>query len=65
MSSTQDAPSNGSTDAAKGGLPKDLVNAMQAIFGKHPGFRTSMYLKTFDVDLGLTHVHSSRQGSSC
>jgi hypothetical protein len=66
MSSTQDVPSNGSADGAtKGGLPKDLVNAMQAIFGKHPGYRTSMYLSTFDVDLSLTHVHSSRQGSSC
>lgn len=24
-------------------LPKELVDEMQAIFGKHPGFRTSMY----------------------
>lgn len=24
-------------------LPKELVDAMQALFGKHPGFRTSMY----------------------
>ncbi|KAM0425946.1 hypothetical protein ACHAPT_008885 [Fusarium lateritium] len=42
--SSQDAPSNGSVNGAahpKDGLPLNLVNAMQAIFGKHPGYRTT------------------------
>lgn len=29
-------------------LPKQLVDAMQAIFGKHPGYRTSMYDPIYD-----------------
>ena len=36
-----DAAANG-TPHTDGGLPKELVDAMQAIFGKHPGYRTSM-----------------------
>ena len=29
-------------------LPKELVDAMQAIFGKHPGYRTSTYDPIYD-----------------
>lgn len=41
-------PTNGTTKGATKGaapsndpLPQELVNAMQALFGKHPGYRTS------------------------
>ena len=36
-------------------LPKELVDQMQAIFGKHPGYRTSKYdpINDRDTKFGL------------
>ena len=41
------AAANGTTQPNEQ-LPKELVDAMQAIFGKHPGYRTSMYDPIYD-----------------
>ena len=49
------AAANG-TPHPDGGLPKELVDAMQAIFGKHPGYRTSMYDPIYDGDNLLIFV---------
>ena len=46
-SNPPDAAANG-TSHPDGGLPKELVDAMQAIFGKHAGYRTSMYDLIYD-----------------
>ena len=32
------------TPQSDSSLPKDLVDTMQGLFGKHPGYRTSMYI---------------------
>jgi hypothetical protein len=46
-------------------LSKDLVDEMQAFFGKHPGYRTSMYVTTLYLDTTLILVFlSPRQRSS-
>lgn len=72
------APNVSSTETQppKDQLPQDLVNAMQAIFGKHPGYRTSKFLKIIDLDSRLTictcsscqrssrggHLYANRRG---
>ena len=38
--------SNGASYSDKN-LPKELVDEMQALFGKHPGYRTSMQIAIF------------------
>jgi catalase len=51
MSTTVNASTNNAGNGAPGPnekLPKELVNEMQAIFGKHPGYRTSTYNPTYD-----------------
>ena len=51
MSAQTIDPPNGAADGAAnsdGKLPKELVDEMQAIFGKHPGYRTSMYDPIYD-----------------
>jgi hypothetical protein len=50
-------------------LSKELVDEMQAIFGKHPGYRTSMDATIFDSDTKLIPIiispcqRSSRGGN--
>jgi catalase len=49
--SSTNGAANGAANGAKHSndpLPKELVDEMQALFGKHPGFRTSMYITIFD-----------------
>lgn len=45
----------GNSDEA---LPQELVDAMQALFGKHAGYRTSMYPIFFDSSAELTFLCS-------
>ena len=49
---TNDPPKGAANGAANPDekLPKELVDEMQAIFGKHPGYRTSMYDPIYDRD---------------
>lgn len=47
---------NGATNGAphqNEKLPKELVDEMQAIFGKHPGYRTSMHIRILKRDTVL------------
>lgn len=40
-------------------LPKALVDEMQAIFRKHPGYRTSMHDSKFDPNAKLILILAS------
>lgn len=42
---------NGQPQESNGKLPKELINAMQALFGKHPGFRTSTFSQSLDSNI--------------